>query len=247
MKIDCALVRRLRLERSWSQETLAGNAGLNLRTVQRLEASGTASLRTRRCIAAALDVEPAALDVAGLDAVDRDAANAASAPAETPRSGAGAFVVGVYALSAVLHFGFVVLDQVYARLVLGNGLSGEEAATFSGVADFLLQFAALTTLLALGAIALAWQQEKARWLLIASVASGVLLPLIIVVALNLVAPGGFASFESQVAGPLLRLAIFALSAGLAVWGWIAYARTATRPALRESADRDRSARSRAGP
>ena len=44
MKINAELVKRLRQERHWSQEQLSEMCGLNLRTIQRLEKNGNASL-----------------------------------------------------------------------------------------------------------------------------------------------------------------------------------------------------------
>lgn len=61
MKIDPAIVRRLREQRAWSQEQLADVAGLSVRTVQRIETGGGASLDTRMALASALEVEPADL------------------------------------------------------------------------------------------------------------------------------------------------------------------------------------------
>jgi predicted transcriptional regulator len=55
MKIDSALVRKLREERAWSQEHLASVSGVSLRTIQRVEAEGTASLETRMALAAAFN------------------------------------------------------------------------------------------------------------------------------------------------------------------------------------------------
>jgi transcriptional regulator with XRE-family HTH domain len=56
MKISPSTVRRLRTERGWSQEQLAIAAGLSLRTVQRVEADGTASLGTAAGLAATFGV-----------------------------------------------------------------------------------------------------------------------------------------------------------------------------------------------
>ena len=57
------MVRTLREERAWSQEHLAAAAGLGLRTVQRVEADGNASLDTRMALASAFGVEVGALGV----------------------------------------------------------------------------------------------------------------------------------------------------------------------------------------
>jgi transcriptional regulator with XRE-family HTH domain len=58
MSVDRELVRRLRLSKSWSQEKLADEAGVSLRTVQRVEADGVAAHRSCRAIAKALGIQP---------------------------------------------------------------------------------------------------------------------------------------------------------------------------------------------
>ena len=61
MAINCAKVKQLRLDRSWSQEHLAEVSGLSLRTIQRVETEGSASLETRMAIASALGVPAVSL------------------------------------------------------------------------------------------------------------------------------------------------------------------------------------------
>lgn len=61
MKISPTIVRRLRTEQGWSQEQLSAAAGLSLRTIQRVEADGSASLETRTCLAATFGVQPTGL------------------------------------------------------------------------------------------------------------------------------------------------------------------------------------------
>ena len=61
MKIDGQRIKQLREARGWSQEHLASICGLSARTVQRLEAEGSASLESRMAVAAALEV--AAVDL----------------------------------------------------------------------------------------------------------------------------------------------------------------------------------------
>lgn len=56
MKIDTAMLKRLRSEKQWSQEQLAELCGLNLRTIQRLEKSGSASTESVRALAAVFGV-----------------------------------------------------------------------------------------------------------------------------------------------------------------------------------------------
>lgn len=57
MKINPECVRDERKRRSWSQEELAIAAGLNLRTIQRIETEGVASLQSAKALAAALDID----------------------------------------------------------------------------------------------------------------------------------------------------------------------------------------------
>jgi len=56
-----ANVRRLRLDRAWSQEELATASDLNVRTIQRVENGGKASLETMKSLAAAFNTTVAEL------------------------------------------------------------------------------------------------------------------------------------------------------------------------------------------
>jgi transcriptional regulator with XRE-family HTH domain len=57
MKINAETVVALRKKMSWSQEELATAAGINLRTIQRIEADGTGSLQSIKALASAFDVK----------------------------------------------------------------------------------------------------------------------------------------------------------------------------------------------
>lgn len=61
MRVDSESVKRLREERSWSQEHLAAVTGVSLRTIQRVESEGTGSPETRLALAAAFGVTAASL------------------------------------------------------------------------------------------------------------------------------------------------------------------------------------------
>jgi transcriptional regulator with XRE-family HTH domain len=63
MRINAQLVSALRKKKSWSQEELATASGLNLRTIQRIESDGVASLQSRKALAAAFDLEVADLEI----------------------------------------------------------------------------------------------------------------------------------------------------------------------------------------
>ena len=62
MKINTGRVMELRKANSWSQEELAITAGVNLRTIQRIENGGSASLQSKKALASAFDVEVGDLD-----------------------------------------------------------------------------------------------------------------------------------------------------------------------------------------
>ena len=56
VKLNPAGVKNLRESKAWTQEHLATAAGVSLRTIQRMEADGSASAESRLAIAAALGV-----------------------------------------------------------------------------------------------------------------------------------------------------------------------------------------------
>jgi transcriptional regulator with XRE-family HTH domain len=62
MRVNVDLLRRLRKDRAWSQEELALAAGLNLRTIQRIETEATASLQSMKALASAFEVNIRALE-----------------------------------------------------------------------------------------------------------------------------------------------------------------------------------------
>jgi len=61
MQIKTALVRAERERRAWSQDQLAGAAGVSLRTIQRVETSGMASGETVQALAAVFECEAQSL------------------------------------------------------------------------------------------------------------------------------------------------------------------------------------------
>jgi transcriptional regulator with XRE-family HTH domain len=74
MAISGETIKALREAKAWSQAHLAEAAGVSLRTVQRMEAEGTASAETRLAVAAALDVP--------VEALNRPEAPPAASPVE---------------------------------------------------------------------------------------------------------------------------------------------------------------------
>lgn len=69
MRINAELVKKLRTERHWSQEQLAAACGVNLRTIQRLENTGKASMESVRALAAVFEVHADDLILTGPDGV----------------------------------------------------------------------------------------------------------------------------------------------------------------------------------
>ena len=67
MRINADLVIKARKGKSWSQEELAIAAGLNLRTVQRIESEAAASLQSKKALASALDLDIHALESLEID------------------------------------------------------------------------------------------------------------------------------------------------------------------------------------
>ena len=61
MKLKPSLIRQEREQRAWSQEHLAGVTGLALRTIQRIESSGSASYESATALAAVFELPVAAL------------------------------------------------------------------------------------------------------------------------------------------------------------------------------------------
>lgn len=65
MRVDGKLICELRNQKLWSQDELAMAAGLNLRTIQRMENVGTASLQSLKAVASALEIESEELKYPG--------------------------------------------------------------------------------------------------------------------------------------------------------------------------------------
>jgi transcriptional regulator with XRE-family HTH domain len=65
MQIDSSKVRAERELRAWSQDHLAEVSGLSLRTIQRVESTGSASFETARALAAIFEVDIGTLRLPG--------------------------------------------------------------------------------------------------------------------------------------------------------------------------------------
>lgn len=76
MKLSPSTVRQSRIERGWSQEQLAVASGLSLRTVQRVESEGIASLSTASGLAATFAVSLLQLQEASTPSVSQKLSSA---------------------------------------------------------------------------------------------------------------------------------------------------------------------------
>lgn len=113
MKIDSTLVKKLRTAENWSQEQLSVKSGLSLRTIQRLENGGSASIESVRALAAAFGIDPNELTFneteppqTPLEAVKtglREFANFSGTAMRFEYWWFLGFVVGVTAVATILH------------------------------------------------------------------------------------------------------------------------------------------------
>ena len=134
VKINNNLLKELRLAKSWSQEMLADKAGLSLRTIQRVETAGLASLQTRLALARTLDVEPYTFDL------------------EPENGTAGSLKEKFSSLFTLNTLLTVLLLAIVATGVLSL-LAGVRAFAMPEMTDLLVTFAfCITTSLALNGI-----------------------------------------------------------------------------------------------
>ncbi|WP_313318847.1 helix-turn-helix transcriptional regulator [Stenotrophomonas sp.] len=115
VKIDGKRIRQLREVRGWSQEHLATLCGLSVRTVQRLEAEGSASLESRMAVASALGVS--AGDLLAAPAADTPLAVAAAPIARGRRSE-----------NLALGFALLVIALLYGGYNVGKDLAVRDNA-----------------------------------------------------------------------------------------------------------------------
>jgi transcriptional regulator with XRE-family HTH domain len=117
LKLNPAGIRKLRESRSWTQEHLASASGVSLRTIQRMEADGSASAESRLSIAAALGVPVENI-------------NLAAAAGETLRS------VELRRIAVGARWGYAGLiagSLAAAAGILGGSSTPEQASTALGI------------------------------------------------------------------------------------------------------------------
>jgi transcriptional regulator with XRE-family HTH domain len=156
VKVDRQIIRRARERRAWSQEHLAKVAGLGLRTIQRIEATGLASFESVKAIAAVLEMSASELatDVCETShgRVGRPRfVKTASALAAFALAGVSVFLVqSVLADDVMLNVGLTLNDQ--ERQVSLLTAEGKDAEV---VVEGLLRLIILPTIQADGRVYLA--------------------------------------------------------------------------------------------
>lgn len=124
MKINPARIRELREQRAWSQEQLAEIAGINVRTLQRVESKGGGSLETRMALASALGVTPAELAGAAADS-GLAASTAQTAPTQPQRE---TVAVPIAVLLAILFALLLIFGYMFGRDMAQRHRRAEERA-----------------------------------------------------------------------------------------------------------------------
>jgi transcriptional regulator with XRE-family HTH domain len=89
VRVNGSLIKALRIKQSYSQEKLAEIVGVNLRTIQRIETNGLASLSTRGALASAFGVRPEDLDVSDSTAGAPEDLNVSDVMADPPSKRVG--------------------------------------------------------------------------------------------------------------------------------------------------------------
>ena len=116
-KLDPDQVKRLRIERGWTQEELAIASGLSLRTIQRMESNGEGTLETIKSISSALqaDMQHLMEDVPGPRGLGEKIGIL---------SGCAGFAVGVLSAVFMIHRGMVEGDVSAFEAGVSFGILG---------------------------------------------------------------------------------------------------------------------------
>ncbi|MCP5082827.1 MAG: Pr2TM family membrane protein [Alphaproteobacteria bacterium] len=131
------LIRKLRIEKGWSQETLAEISDLSVRTIQRIERGGNASLETLSALAAVFEVDIATLATETSMYTQNELSNDEREAVEYVRdikgfySHVAIYVVTIAALAgANLYMGTDNLWFVWPALGWGLGVASHGLAVF---------------------------------------------------------------------------------------------------------------------
>jgi transcriptional regulator with XRE-family HTH domain len=163
MKIDAAIVRRLRESHAWSQEQLAAVAGISARTVQRVEGEGSASADTCMALAIAFGCLPADLmKPEPVEIGDMAPPNGTRSEAHTPTRHHEAWTAA--RMNAVVCL--LTTTGVWVGILLGNALIGPSGRMF-GLPMYDPFVFSLTVILFVSILttpgAMKWAAERWGW------------------------------------------------------------------------------------
>ena len=114
------LIQKLRLQRGWSQEQLADLAGLNTRTIQRIESGQSASTESLKALAAVFEVNFLSLKANAETQVDNPAAEPNQPSAQVTSSLAGISHEEALIYKQVQRLkGFYSHAMIYALVISG--------------------------------------------------------------------------------------------------------------------------------
>ena len=127
MKVNSQRIKQEREKRAWSQEHLAGVAELGLRTVQRIETTGSASFESVKALAAVLDME-----IADLKSEDNTPFTN-TALTRKPSINFSSVGVGALIASILLVGSFFIAQPIFAKAVkLDFDISVNDGANAEG-------------------------------------------------------------------------------------------------------------------
>ncbi len=110
MQVNGNMIKSLREKRVWSQQQLAEMAGISLRTLQRLEATSTASHETVKSLAAVFEIDAETL----LPPKASDEASTATSNPIEKRN----FIISLFALIIAHVIGFYGVFDAFGREVI---------------------------------------------------------------------------------------------------------------------------------
>lgn len=120
------IVRKLRLQRGWSQDQLAEMAGLSVRTIQRIERGHRPGLETSRSLASVFEVDLSTFYTEEADMNERAKLKADEKEAIEYAKGVKELASGVvtYLVMAVVFFAVFGFDEpVLYWIFLGTGIA----------------------------------------------------------------------------------------------------------------------------
>lgn len=133
VKVDTDRIKQLRQNRGLSQEELATAAGLSLRTVQRIESEGIASLESKKALAGVFGIDSADLD----DKREEKARAEKALKQQIGRGMAGVIIGGLLAYAAIIY-SLMTGRSTHAEA----GVDAAIVAAFCGACGWLVGFIA---------------------------------------------------------------------------------------------------------